>query len=158
MKSIIALLVASIVLALSQAAHCQSLRAWELAKTTTYRISKGELPSVASDAARNEYFLLMVNDEESIVVYQHPSGTCMVGFPSENAQKAFCKAGHLILTQPLSPTAQGRPITWIKATLDKAGSTPDFFKLEMLRSKDGVTDTVYLSRKGNGVLVQWVIS
>ena len=158
MKPLKTFLIPFIALVFSQGAYSQSVKVWELAKTTTDRIGNGESPSTACNAARRDYFLLLVDDSESIVVFQHPDGACMVSFPSENSRNAFFTAERMVMTQPFSPSADNRPITWIQATLDKSGTTPEFFKLNMLRSKGGVTDVVYLSRKGGGSLVQWTIS
>ncbi len=142
---------------LSGPVHAQGLKGWDLAKQTTLRIAKGEKPSKICDAARSGYFLLLVDDAEPLVVYQRPEGTCVIGFPSENHREAFHVVGQMVMTQPMEP-ASNRRIIWIKATLDKAGTTDDFYKLVFERSEGGVTDAVFLSRKGNGPLVQWILS
>jgi hypothetical protein len=151
-------LVVSLLVILSASAHGQTLKDWNLAKAITYKIARGGIPSAVCEPARDEYFLLLVEDSESIVVYQRPGGTCMFGFPSQNHRNAFHIENRLVLTQPIDPDASGRSIVWNKATLDKAGTTAEFYKLKLQRSEGGVIDTVFLSRKGSGTLVQWILS
>jgi hypothetical protein len=142
----------------SHAAFATEAETWQLAKATIGRIEDGSLPSAVCGAARQEYFLLLVEDSESVVIFQHPDGGCVVGFPVEDKTNASTKTKRMVMTQPLNPMAGNEPIVWIQGVLDKAGTTTEFFKLIMVRNKGGVKDTVFLRRKGAGALVQWELS
>lgn len=119
---------AIIAVLLSHAAFATEAETWQLAKTTIGRIEDGDLPSMACGLARQEYFLLLVEDSESVIIFQHPDGGCVVGFPVEDQTNGSTTA--MVMSQPLNPAVGNQPVIWIQGTLDKAGTTEEFFKLK----------------------------
>lgn len=147
-----------IAITFSHPAFATEAETWQLARTTIGKIEDGALPSAVCGPARQDYFLLLVDDSESIVIFQHPDRGCVIGFPVEDETNASTKTKRMVMTQPLNPTNGNEPVIWIQGTVDKAGTTEEFFKLVMLRNKGGVKDTVFLRRKGRGAVVQWTLS